>query len=148
MNPSNLDSRSSTDLTKSSVRDAKQVQAVKNSFRLTADSYLVFVNPDSFTSRKRFPEFSVTYARLRLKDLVEVQFESATDKRADEGIYCWALSKRPIAYQLALFCKPSRSVVLETAFRQSRKELVCPSSGVKFESSDIIKLHRGGPIYY
>lgn len=126
MNPSNLDSRSGTDLTKPSVRDAKQVQAVKNSFRLAADSDQVFVNPGSLTWKKRFLKYSVTGARLRMKDFVEVQFESATDKRADEGIYCCALSKRPIAYQLALRKGPSRSVVLVTAFKQSRNGLVCP----------------------
>jgi hypothetical protein len=113
-----------------------------------------WVSPDAIStagtlSSERFhkldshPRCPMSGTKLRHKDLVPVKFESTTNKEAEGGIYCCAITKRPIGHHQALLIKPSGVVVLESAWTD---RTTCPVSGEKLSPDDIIKLHKGRPI--
>ena len=87
--------------------------------------------------------------KLRFKDLVPVNFEMTSDGDHEKGMYCCAITKRPITHQQALLVKPSGVVVLESAFKQSldRHDARCPVTGAQLIKSDIIRLQVGGTSY-
>mmetsp|Transcript_13870 Transcript_13870/g.30697 ORF Transcript_13870/g.30697 Transcript_13870/m.30697 type:complete len:221 (+) Transcript_13870:2-664(+) len=91
----------------------------------------------------------MTGSKLRMKDLIPVVFELSDEKLADtggtKGMWCCAVSKRPITHQKAVLLKPSGQVIMESALKDCvLPEMRCPISGKKLKSSDIIKLQTGG----
>ena len=93
-NAEKLARESTVNLAQLSIRDATKVQAVKNSFWLSpdaqSDTAFPVLNPQKSSRSERFVKCPMSGAKLRLKDLVKIHFDSATEKEADEGIYCCA----------------------------------------------------------
>jgi hypothetical protein len=94
------------------------------------------------------PRCPVTGVKLRLKDLVPVKLESTTDRERDEGVYCCAVSKKPIGHNQAIFLRPSGIVVLESVFLgpNGTRPSICPVSGFPLGESDVIRLQKGRPL--
>lgn len=95
------------------------------------------------------PRCPMSGEKLRFKDLVPVNFEMTSDGDHEKGMFCCAITKRPITHQQALLIKPSGVVVLESAFKQSldRNDARCPVTGAPLTKSDIIRLQVGGTSY-
>mmetsp|Transcript_90582 Transcript_90582/g.194225 ORF Transcript_90582/g.194225 Transcript_90582/m.194225 type:complete len:322 (+) Transcript_90582:76-1041(+) len=92
----------------------------------------------------------MTGKKLRVKDLIPVKFEvtdqKMIDKGGDKGVFCCAVSKRPITHQQAVLIKPSGQVVLESCLKDCvLKDMICPVTGIKLKGpEDILKLQMGG----
>merc|ERR1712187_531548 len=88
--------------------------------------------------------------KLRVKALIPIKFEvtdqKMVDRGGDKGVFCCALSKKPITHQQAVLIKPSGHVVLESTLKEMvMKEMRCPISGKKLKGKeDILKLQMGG----
>lgn len=88
--------------------------------------------------------------KLRVKDLIPIEFE-VTDKKmfdqgGERGVFCCALSKKPLTHQQAVLLKPSHQVVLESVLKDCvLKDMMCPITGIKLKGmEDILKLKQGG----
>lgn len=96
------------------------------------------------------PKCPLSGKKLRVKDLVAVEFE-ATDQKMLEGgggrgVFCCAVSKHPITHQQAVLLKPSGKVVLESVLKDCvYKDNRCPITGIKIRGpEDVLKLQMGG----
>jgi len=88
--------------------------------------------------------------KLRVKDLIPVKFEVADPDLLKQGgargVFCCAVSKRPITHQQAVLLKPSGQVVLESVLKDCvYPSMSCPVTGSKLGGKeDILKLQMGG----
>lgn len=90
----------------------------------------------------------ITGKKLRMKDLIPLKLEILNDKAhkagGERGVFCCALSKRPIVHQQAVLLKPSGIVIEETMVKDCiLPTMTCPITGIKLQKSDIMKLHKG-----
>ncbi|KAF4685424.1 hypothetical protein FOZ60_006544 [Perkinsus olseni] len=98
------------------------------------------------------PRCPMTGKKLRLKDLVPVKFELTNDAKGKDtdyaGMYCCAVSKKPITHQRCVLLRPSGVVIIEKVFDELVKNAEdprCPVTGKKLDlKKDIIRLQPGG----
>ena len=138
-------------IARTNTADSFASQARSNAFWLAPDTKSVTgicKQPDLPAIRDGTPRCPVTGKKLRLKDLIPLTLEGSTEKERDEGIYCCAVSKKPIGHNQAVLLKPSGVVVLESVLNQSSgsQPSHCPVSGVPLSPEDVIKLHKGRPL--
>ncbi|KAF4753183.1 hypothetical protein FOZ62_017861 [Perkinsus olseni] len=120
----------------------------------------------SFWAAEEMPEFQkeckkpeslvpgcpMTGKKLRLKDLVPVKFELTNDAKGKDtdyaGMYCCAVSKKPITHQRCVLLRPSGVVIIEKVFDELVKNTEdprCPVTGKKLDlKKDVIRLQPGG----
>lgn len=95
-----------------------------------------------------------TKKKLKLKDLIPVNFEVAdadmVESGGGRGMYCCAVTKKPITHQKVVLLRPSGQVVLESCLKDCvYPTMTCPVSGKALEGSgkeskDIIELVQSG----
>ncbi|KAF4658272.1 hypothetical protein FOZ61_005735 [Perkinsus olseni] len=98
------------------------------------------------------PRCPMTGKKLRLKDLVPVKFELTNDAKGKDtdyaGMYCCAVSKKPITHQRCVLLRPSGVVIIEKVFDELVKNAEdprCPVTGKKLDlKKDVIRLQPGG----
>lgn len=96
------------------------------------------------------PKCPMSGKKLRVKDLLPVNFEVADEQMLKEGggkgVFCCAVSKHPITHQQAYLIKPSGQVVMESVLKDMVfKDMVCPITGKKLKGKqDVLKLQQGG----
>lgn len=86
--------------------------------------------------------------KLRMKDLIPIDFEIADQKLLDtgggRGMYCCALTKKPITHQKVVLIKPSGQVILESCVKDCvLPSMTCPVTSKKLQKSDIVPLVAG-----
>ncbi|KAF4672481.1 hypothetical protein FOL47_000480 [Perkinsus chesapeaki] len=98
------------------------------------------------------PRCPMTGKRLRLKDLIPVKFELTDPSKGNNtdysGMYCCAVSKKPITHQKCVLLRPSGVVIIEKVFDELMKKQDdprCPVTGKKLDlKKDVIHLQAGG----
>jgi len=95
------------------------------------------------------PKCPMSGKKLRVKDLIHVNFEAISQKVVDQGgehgWVCCAVTKHAITHQQAILIKPSGVVVLESILKDIVfPTMTCPITGKKIEKKeDLLKLQRG-----
>jgi len=95
------------------------------------------------------PKCPMSRKKLRVKDLIPVKFEVADQKLFDagggQGVFCCAVTKKPISHQQSYLIKPTGQVVLESVLKDCvYPTMTCPITSKKIQKEDLLKLQQAG----
>lgn len=103
--------------------------------------------PEELKKPDLIPKCPMSGKKLRLKELIPMKLERVGGVDDGPGMFCCAVSKRPITYQQAYLIKPSGIVIEDETHKQlikGKEQMRCPLTSVRLGDRDIVKLNQGG----